>query len=78
MVGVGGILAEAVADVAIRPVPITEVDAAEMIDELSIQALLGEFRGEPAVDRDAVARCAARPLRPQEPEDRTRASCRST
>ncbi|WP_421120045.1 acetate--CoA ligase family protein [Aquihabitans daechungensis] len=55
MVGIGGILAEAIADVAIRPVPITEVDAAEMIDELRTQVLLGEFRGEPAVDRDALA-----------------------
>ena len=55
MVGIGGILAEAIADVAIRPVPITEVDAAEMIDELRTQALLDEFRGEPAVDRAALA-----------------------
>ncbi|WP_426572937.1 acetate--CoA ligase family protein [Aquihabitans sp. McL0605] len=55
MVGVGGILAEAIADVAIRPVPISAVDAAEMIAELRTQALLGEFRGEPAVDLDALA-----------------------
>ena len=55
MVGIGGILAEAIADVAIRPVPITATDAAEMIAELRTQALLGEFRGEPAVDRDALA-----------------------
>ena len=55
MVGVGGILAEAVADVAVRPVPISTVDAHEMIDGLATQALLGPFRGEPAVDRDALA-----------------------
>lgn len=55
MVGVGGILAEAIADVAIRPVPLSAVDAAEMIDELRTQALLGAFRGEPAVDREALA-----------------------
>jgi acetyltransferase len=55
MVGIGGILAEAIADVAVRPVPISEIDAAEMIDELRTQALLGEFRGEPAVDRAALA-----------------------
>ena len=29
-------------------------DAEEMIDDLSHQALLGEFRGEPAVDRVAL------------------------
>lgn len=54
LVGLGGVLAEAVADVAIRLVPLTEVDAHEMLDQLSSQALLGEFRGEPPVDRAAV------------------------
>jgi acyl-CoA synthetase (NDP forming) len=54
VLGVGGILAEAIADVAVRPVPISEVDAAEMIDELDTQALLGAFRGEPAVDRSVL------------------------
>ncbi len=56
MLGVGGILAEAVADVAFRLVPITETDAHEMIDSLATQTLLGEFRGEAAVDRDALVR----------------------
>jgi acetate---CoA ligase (ADP-forming) subunit beta len=55
MLGVGGIFAEAVADVTFRLVPIEPVDAEEMIDDLALQALLGEFRGEPAVDRAAVA-----------------------
>ncbi|MGK2929029.1 MAG: acetate--CoA ligase family protein [Acidimicrobiales bacterium] len=55
MLGVGGILAEAVADVCFRLVPITEIDAHEMIDDLATQALLGEFRGEAAVDRDQLA-----------------------
>ena len=55
MLGVGGILAEALADVAFRLVPITEVDAHEMIDDLETQTLLGEFRGEAAVDRDRLA-----------------------
>jgi acetyl-CoA synthetase (ADP-forming) len=55
MVGVGGVLAEAVADVSLRLVPIARVDAEEMIDDLATQALLGPFRGEPAVDRDALA-----------------------
>jgi acetyl-CoA synthetase (ADP-forming) len=51
MLGVGGILAEAVADVAFRVVPVDRVDAEDLIDELASQKLLGEFRGEPAVDR---------------------------
>jgi succinyl-CoA synthetase beta subunit len=54
MVGVGGILAEAVADVSIRLVPIEPVDAEDMIDDLATQPLLGPFRGEPAVDRQAL------------------------
>jgi acetyl-CoA synthetase (ADP-forming) len=51
MLGVGGILAEAVADVAFRLVPVSRVDAEEMIDDLQTQKLLGPFRGEEAVDR---------------------------
>jgi acetyl-CoA synthetase (ADP-forming) len=54
MLGVGGVLAEALADVSFRLVPITRTDAEEMIDELATQALLGELRGEPAVDRSRL------------------------
>ena len=54
VLGVGGILAEAVADAVVRLVPIEAVDAEDMLDDLATQALLGPFRGEPAVDRDAV------------------------
>jgi acetate---CoA ligase (ADP-forming) subunit beta len=54
MLGLGGILAEAIADVAFRLVPLTPVDAAELVDDLHTQELLGEFRGEPAVDREAL------------------------
>ena len=54
MLGVGGILAEALADVAFRLVPLGPGDAESLIDDLRTSALLGEFRGEPAVDRSAV------------------------
>ena len=54
MLGIGGILAEALADVAFRLAPIERVDAADMVDQLRTQALLGEVRGEAAVDRTAV------------------------
>jgi len=54
MVGIGGVLAEAIADVSIRLVPITRADAESMLDDLEHGTLLGAFRGEPAVDRDAV------------------------
>jgi acetate---CoA ligase (ADP-forming) subunit beta len=55
MVGIGGVWAEAVADVAVRLAPLEGPDGLEMLDDLRTQALLGPFRGEPAVDRDAVA-----------------------
>jgi acetyl-CoA synthetase (ADP-forming) len=55
MLGVGGVLTEALGDVSFRLVPITRIDALEMIDDLETQALLGEVRGEPAVDREALA-----------------------
>ena len=54
MVGIGGILAEAVADVVFCPVPVSAVDAEDMIDGLGAQALLGPFRGEPPVDREQL------------------------
>ena len=54
MVGIGGVLAEAVADVVFRLIPITRLDAEEMIEDMATQALLGPFRGEPAVDRDKL------------------------
>jgi acetyl-CoA synthetase (ADP-forming) len=58
MLGVGGVLAEAVADVVFRLVPLSEIDALEMIDELASPRFLGPFRGEPALDREALVRVA--------------------
>jgi len=55
MVGLGGVLTEALGDVAFRLVPIDDVDAHEMIDDLAGARVLGPVRGEPAVDRDALA-----------------------
>jgi len=55
MVGIGGVLTEALADVAFVPVPLDDLDATEAIESLRSQALLGAVRGEPAVDRDALA-----------------------
>ena len=54
MLGVGGVLAEAVADVVFRPAPIDRVTAHEMIADLATQKLLGDFRGERAVEREIV------------------------
>jgi acetyl-CoA synthetase (ADP-forming) len=55
MLGIGGILAEALGDVAFRLAPLAPVDADDLVDELSNQALLGPVRGEPPVDRAALA-----------------------
>jgi acetyl-CoA synthetase (ADP-forming) len=54
MFGVGGVLAEALGDVAFRLVPLSALDAEDLLDDLATQTLLGPFRGEPAVDRAAV------------------------
>jgi len=56
MLGLGGILAEAIRDVVFRVAPLSHVDALEMVSDLKSVHLLGSFRGEPAVDRDALAR----------------------
>jgi len=55
MIGIGGVHAEAMADVAFALVPIERADAFEMLDALAGQALLGPVRGETALDRDATA-----------------------
>jgi acetyltransferase len=54
MLGVGGVLAEAVGDVAFRLAPLTAADADDLVADLATQSLLGPFRGEPAVDRAAL------------------------
>jgi acetyl-CoA synthetase (ADP-forming) len=54
MVGIGGVLTEAIADVTFRLAPLDAVDAADMLDDLRSQALFGPLRGEPAVDRAAL------------------------
>jgi acetate---CoA ligase (ADP-forming) subunit beta len=54
MLGLGGVLAEALQDVVFRVAPIERVDALEMIDDLRTSRVLGAFRGEPPVDRELL------------------------
>jgi acetyl-CoA synthetase (ADP-forming) len=54
MVGIGGVLTEALDDVAFRLAPLSGADADDMLDELRTQAFLDPGRDEPAVDRVAV------------------------
>lgn len=56
MVGLGGIFTEVMRDVAFRMLPITESDAASMLDELRGSKLLSGFRGSKPIDRRMVAR----------------------
>jgi acetyltransferase len=55
MVGLGGIYVEALRDVQLRLAPVDRHDALEMLRSLRSAALLGPFRGAPAVDVEAVA-----------------------
>jgi acetyltransferase len=55
MLGVGGILAEALSDVVFAVAPLDAQEARALPDRLATHALLGPFRGEPAVDRAALA-----------------------
>ena len=54
MLGIGGVMAEVIADVAFRPAPVDEAGARSMIASLRMQGLLEEFRGESAVNIDQV------------------------
>jgi acyl-CoA synthetase (NDP forming) len=56
MLGLGGIFTEAISDVTFRIAPLTEADAREMIGEIKAQRFLEAFRGEAAVDRDALVK----------------------
>ena len=53
--GFGGVLTEALGDVATRLAPVDAEEARAMLGELRGAALLGPFRGRPAVDVAAVA-----------------------
>ena len=50
MFGLGGVLTEALSDVAFRLAPLTPVDVADMLREIKASALLGPFRGESPVN----------------------------
>lgn len=56
MLGLGGIFVEVLKQVTFRIAPLEERDALEMMDELPGKKILDAFRGEPPVDRDALAK----------------------
>jgi len=55
MFGLGGILTEALADAVFRVLPVSPDDVLDMIDSIRARTLLDAFRGEPGVDRRALA-----------------------
>ncbi len=55
MVGFGGIYVEIFGDTAVRLAPVSAPEALTMLDELKVAPLLRGTRGEPAVDRHALA-----------------------
>ena len=56
LVGLGGILAEALDDVALELAPVAPAAAGAMLDRLRGARILGGVRGRPAVDRAAIVR----------------------
>lgn len=54
MCGLGGVFVEVLEDVAFRALPLTEVDARMMLNDIDAQEILDGARGNPPIDRDAV------------------------
>ena len=55
VLGLGGILAEALADVVFARAPVSPAEARELVERLGARSLLTQpFRGEPPVDRDRL------------------------
>lgn len=54
LVGMGGVEAEIMEDVALRLLPITELDAEEMLGELRISRVLKGFRGRGPSDKSSL------------------------
>ncbi|MDE0605326.1 MAG: acetate--CoA ligase family protein [bacterium] len=55
VVGLGGVLAELVDDVAIGPAPLSAAEAHALLDATRAGALLDGYRGKPRSDREAAA-----------------------
>ena len=55
MIGLGGVLVEALGDVTLAPVPLDHAAARALIGRLKGAAALGPFRGAPAADTEALA-----------------------
>ena len=56
MLGLGGVFAEVLSDIAFAPAPLDTNSALALINRIKNQAFLDEFRGERAVDREQMAK----------------------
>ena len=56
MFGIGGIFAEALNDVTFRLAPLSDIDIDQMTSDIRARKILGDFRGEAAVNRRQLAR----------------------
>ncbi|MBI5489803.1 MAG: acetate--CoA ligase family protein [Deltaproteobacteria bacterium] len=56
VLGVGGVLTEALRDASFLPLPVTGATLDDAIDRLRGRALFGAFRGEPVIDRTVLER----------------------
>lgn len=59
MVGLGGLLVEVLKDVVFRRAPFDSDEGLQMLAELRMSAMLDGVRGQPPVDRNAIARLLA-------------------
>ncbi|HEX3709978.1 MAG TPA: acetate--CoA ligase family protein, partial [Pseudolabrys sp.] len=60
MVGLGGVLVEALGDVALSPVPLDHAAARALIGRLKGAKILGAYRGSPPADLDALVELMVR------------------
>jgi acyl-CoA synthetase (NDP forming) len=60
VVGIGGVLVELLRDAQFSLPPVTDVDAAEMVDRLRMGRLLDGYRGAPPGDRAALVEAVQR------------------
>jgi len=54
MFGMGGIIVEVLKDVVFKLLPITNIDAKDMLAKIKTTALLDEYRGKPGVDKEKI------------------------
>ena len=54
VLGIGGVIAEAIDDVALCPLPLAQRDAESMMKALHHQKMLGEFRGDASISVQSV------------------------